>query len=48
MIIQKTHKTFSDEGLFFVSKNPKIRKFLAQDLAQFLAQEGLGNKKRFQ
>jgi hypothetical protein len=33
---------------FFVSKNPKSRKFLAQDLAQFLAQEGIGNKKRFQ
>ncbi len=25
-----------------------MRKFLAQDLAQFLAQEGRGNKKRFQ
>ena len=26
-------------------KNPKSRKFLAQDLAQFLAQEGIGIKK---
>ena len=42
------HPTFRNEGLFFVSKKPKMRKFLAQDLAQFLAQEGLGNKKRFQ
>ena len=28
--------------------NPKSGKFLAQDLAHFLAQEGRGNKKRFQ
>ena len=34
--------------VFFWCKNPKMRKFLAQDLAQFLAQESLGNKKRFQ
>ena len=33
---------------FLYPKNPKSRKFLAQDLAQFLAQESLGNKKRFQ
>ena len=40
--------TFRNEGLFFVSKKPKSSKFLAQDLAHFLAQEGRGNKKRFQ
>jgi len=34
--------------VFFCFKNPKTRKFLAQDLAQFLAQESLDNKKRFQ
>jgi Fe-S cluster biosynthesis and repair protein YggX len=34
--------------VFFCLKNPKTRKFLAQDLAQFLAQESLDNKKRFQ
>ena len=32
----------------FSENGAKIGKFLAQDLAQFLAQEGRGNKKRFQ
>ena len=33
-----------NEYVFFI----RFEKFLAQDLAQFLAQEGRGNKKRFQ
>ena len=40
--------TFRNEGLFLFLKTRYRGKFLAQDLAQFLAQEGIGNKKRFQ